>query len=124
MHSQNDDSLAQLVEHLPFKQRVPGSSPGRITGEPEGYNHCSSLFLWGNVQVIKYQFSSEGGTTVRARSTVHQSPRQVVLSQEIPLLILPLVGFNRNDSLRRLRRVTKIPVLPLSNSNLIKYAVF
>ena len=26
-----NDSLAQLVEHLPFKQRVPGSSPGRVT---------------------------------------------------------------------------------------------
>ncbi len=26
-----DDLLAQPVEHLPFKQRVPGSSPGQIT---------------------------------------------------------------------------------------------
>ena len=26
-----DDSLAQLVEHLPFKQRVPSSSLGRVT---------------------------------------------------------------------------------------------
>ena len=26
------DLLAQLVEHLPFKQRVPSSSLGRITG--------------------------------------------------------------------------------------------
>ncbi len=26
-----DDSLAQQVEHLPFKQRVPSSSLGRIT---------------------------------------------------------------------------------------------
>lgn len=25
------DSVAQLVEHLPFKQRVTGSSPVRIT---------------------------------------------------------------------------------------------
>ncbi len=29
-----NDSLAQLVEHLPFKQRVPGSSPGRVTPLP------------------------------------------------------------------------------------------
>lgn len=26
-----EDSVAQLVEQLPFKQWVPGSSPGRIT---------------------------------------------------------------------------------------------
>ena len=25
--------VAQPVEHLPFKQRVPGSNPGPITGE-------------------------------------------------------------------------------------------
>ncbi len=25
------ESLAQLVEHLPFKQVVPGSIPGRLT---------------------------------------------------------------------------------------------
>ena len=25
------EPIAQLVEHLPFKQRVPGSSPGRLT---------------------------------------------------------------------------------------------
>ena len=29
-----DDSLAQQVEHLPFKQRVPSSSLGRITFKP------------------------------------------------------------------------------------------
>ena len=28
---QTDDSVAQLVEHLPFKERVLGSSPSRIT---------------------------------------------------------------------------------------------
>ena len=26
-----EDSVAQLVEHLPFKERVLGSSPSRIT---------------------------------------------------------------------------------------------
>ena len=25
------DLVAQLVEHLPFKERVPGSSPGQVT---------------------------------------------------------------------------------------------
>ena len=35
-HSQNDgcffiDLVAQLVEHLPFKERVLGSSPSQIT---------------------------------------------------------------------------------------------
>ncbi len=39
-----NDSLAQLVEHLPFKQRVPGSSPGRVTPySPEVFFRA---FLW------------------------------------------------------------------------------
>ncbi len=36
---QTADSVAQLVEHLPFKERVLGSNPSRITkskGLPEG----------------------------------------------------------------------------------------
>jgi hypothetical protein len=31
LHSQNGDLVAQLVEHLPFKERVLGSSPSQIT---------------------------------------------------------------------------------------------
>ena len=30
LHLKNDDSLAQLVEHLTFNQRVTGSSPVRV----------------------------------------------------------------------------------------------
>jgi hypothetical protein len=42
-----DDSLAQQVEHLPFKQRVPSSSLGRITTKPflfqEGLFCCTKV---------------------------------------------------------------------------------
>ena len=30
-----DDLVAQLVEHLPFKERVLGSSPSQVTIKPE-----------------------------------------------------------------------------------------
>ena len=33
---QNDELLAQLVEHIPFKDGVPGSNPGQFT----------LVFLW------------------------------------------------------------------------------
>ena len=45
LHSDFDDSLAQLVEHLPFKQRVPGSSPGRVTQASSLFVNSSGLFL-------------------------------------------------------------------------------
>ena len=31
------EPLAQLVEHLTFNQGVPGSSPGRLTSNPQGF---------------------------------------------------------------------------------------
>ena len=47
------DSLAQQVEHIPFKDGVLGSSPKRIT-ERRTLNERPSLFcpLWG---VLKYR---------------------------------------------------------------------
>ncbi len=46
-----DDSLAQQVEHLPFKQRVPSSSLGRITFKP---------FLLLGEAFLFYEFSAYG----------------------------------------------------------------
>ncbi len=40
-----NDSLAQLVEHLPFKQRVPGSSPGRVTSTKSCYLKAAFFVL-------------------------------------------------------------------------------
>ena len=31
-----------LVKHLPFKQRVPGSSPGRLTNPSLNFNHLAT----------------------------------------------------------------------------------
>ena len=38
---QKDDSVAQLVEHLPFKERVLGSSPSQVTKKEKPIN-----FYW------------------------------------------------------------------------------
>ena len=42
--AQEVDSLAQQVEHIPFKDGVLGSSPKRITGREDSEE--SSLFLF------------------------------------------------------------------------------
>ena|GEM_PF-6010581 len=48
------DLVAQLVEHLPFKERVPGSSPGQVTEtdnirdqNPANHMICRVLFFIG-----------------------------------------------------------------------------
>ena len=38
-----DDSLAQLAEHLPFKERVLGSSPRGITKQPRTFGAVFSF---------------------------------------------------------------------------------
>ena len=38
------DLVAQLVEHLTFNQRVPGSSPGQVTKKKLSANWASFIF--------------------------------------------------------------------------------
>ena len=49
LHSQTGDQVAQSVEHIPFKDGVPGSSPGLVTREKKLYRNMRSairLFLF------------------------------------------------------------------------------
>ena len=75
MHSQNDDSLAQQVEHLPFKQRVRGSSPRRITENL--HMQTWRFFLCTGVAAgsASRRFES-GGSGVRAPDESQGKPSQ------------------------------------------------
>ena len=42
LHSQTGDQVAQSVEHIPFKDGVPGSSPGLVTEENKLYCNIRS----------------------------------------------------------------------------------
>ena len=39
------ERVAQLVEHLTFNQRVPGSSPGALTKGNNGLGRCTWLIV-------------------------------------------------------------------------------
>ena len=55
LHSQTGDQVAQSVEHIPFKDGVPGSSPGLVTREKKLYRNIRSAI---RLFCFKYFFYS------------------------------------------------------------------
>ena len=54
LFSLNFDLVAQLVEHLPFKERVLGSSPSQVTSECKTH-HQWWVFLLGRSRKLAFE---------------------------------------------------------------------
>ena len=94
----NDDSLAQLVEHLICNQRVEGSSPlagTSLSGSSSVVeHHLAKVGVAGSNPVFRFLSSSRGG------------------------------GTGRRTGLKILRRVFSVPVRFRSSAFLNKYIFF
>ena len=122
----NDDSLAQLVEHLTFNQRVTGSSPVRVI-----WNKRAGL-----AQLVEHLICNqrvEGSNplagTIRGSSSVveHHLAKVGVAGSNPVFRFLSSSrggGTGRRTGLKILRRVFSVPVRFRSSAFLNKYIFF